>query len=680
MGSKESKPSGEDVDEEIIQHSQREAVATWHRKGVPVTDVYDIIELIGNGNMGEVYKVRRKVEDRGLHNVSTRNRPLLLDAEIEVKSNKGNFIVSKLKKKGKKSKKKEISPSLNDIALENHVEKKKTPAAPSAPLPKSILRSPSKLSLVQLSESNEKSDEDSSVNFDENTPRESSIRSTTSESELLATSSIKKAGVRFQRLYACKTVLTSRIKKGQLDALLNEIYIMRTLDHPYILHLHEVYQIRRKLFLVTELCTGGDLTSRNLNEAEVTVILEQILRALVYMHRSGICHSDIKLENILYEHTGADSNIRFIDFGLSKRFDRAVTQRKAVGTAYTLSPEIASQKGQYTQKTDIWAIGVVVWIILSGDFPFVRDAEDLNDKDKLTRLINARYEFGITWKGRGISTFAQSFVARCLQKKPEARWSAKDALEYLDHEWIPHLQEKLAKVTEKIEQTKLDNKSSKCASTHVDAKSKKDINSSHLLKKTLSSRRRSHSNFMDIDMNDIERFCRYGRMKKTILIVMANTMDRGDLKRLEEIFLTVDVGSTGTINLIELREALRNISTTTVDESRVEDIFKGIDHDQSGQICYAEFLAALAESQGLLTMNRLAEAFDRIDTEGKGYISHDDLKAILGKDYDKSIVDQMIKEADFKNNGQIDYEELLHLMFEDPQTGFVAVGSISIEQ
>ena len=103
----------------------------------------------------------------------------------------------------------------------------------------------------------------------------------------------------------------------------------------------------------------------------------------------------------------------------------------------------------------------------------------------------------------------------------------------------------------------------------------------------------------------------------------------------------------------------------------------GDDPDAERDRHYAEFLAALAESHGLVTLDRLTEAFDRIDTDGKGYITHDDLKTILGKDYDKETVDQMIEEGDFKKNGKIDYEELLQLMFTDPVKGDKLAGSIT---
>ena len=83
------------------------------------------------------------------------------------------------------------------------------------------------------------------------------------------------------------------------------------------------------------------------------------------------------------------------------------------------------------------------------------------------------------------------------------------------------------------------------------------------------------------------------------------------------------------------------------------------------------------EAKKTAGMERLAEAFDRIDSDGKGFISHDDLKEVLGDDYDQNLVDQMIQEADFKKNGQVDYEEFLELMFGDPGSGFAAVGDVS---
>jgi calcium-dependent protein kinase len=114
----------------------------------------------------------------------------------------------------------------------------------------------------------------------------------------------------------------------------------------------------------------------------------------------------------------------------------------------------------------------------------------------------------------------------------------------------------------------------------------------------------------------------------------------------------------------------------------MEKIFAGIDHDMSGQIHFVEFVAALAEGADLVTMDRISDAFDRMDSEGKGYISHDDIKNILGKNYRKEVAEKMIEEGDFKKNGRIDYDEFVTLMLKDniPEFGTEEDSMLSLSE
>jgi len=125
---------------------------------------------------------------------------------------------------------------------------------------------------------------------------------------------------------------------------------------------------------------------------------------------------------------------------------------------------------------------------------------------------------------------------------------------------------------------------------------------------------------------------------------------------------------------LELKEALKSMEADKhLDERTIEKLFKGIDVDQTGLIHWHDFLAAVIESQGLVTMDNLADAFNRIDTDGKGYISKEDLKKLLGTDYNEKLVEKMIKEADKKRNGQVNYDEFLRLMFDDPAKGYHSI-------
>ena len=152
-----------------------------------------------------------------------------------------------------------------------------------------------------------------------------------------------------------------------------------------------------KLWLVTELLAGGDLSTRKLNEHDTKNVIEQVLRALVYLHRMGIVHRDIKLENILYENHSKNSTVRLIDFGLSRTFDRRSTAvEDYVRTPYTISPETAkvmlSNKNAHasdeimTDKKDVWAVGVITFLLLSGEFPFIKSSSDLKKPEKLELL------------------------------------------------------------------------------------------------------------------------------------------------------------------------------------------------------------------------------------------------------------------------------------------------------
>mmetsp|Transcript_17891 Transcript_17891/g.29355 ORF Transcript_17891/g.29355 Transcript_17891/m.29355 type:complete len:751 (-) Transcript_17891:64-2316(-) len=712
--------------------NEREAAATWYRYGVPVTDVYDVVEVLGHGHMGEVFTVRRKAS--GHHSDQTREK---------VKENDIKKIMSE---ESKKEKKRISAPSKGIKAAADKMKKKMggkneqlneendsnlakfiqtvsprmlhEPPKGATPV-KSIMRNSfgSLKTLEQLAPPSPGMDDSTASYMRESSAGSSGIDDSTGPFMRASSSGsfgrpstpglTKKKAVHFQRTFAVKTILTSRIQKDQMEELVNEITIMRKLDHPYVLKLYEVYHVKRKLWLVTELLTGGDLASRKHSEYATKNVIEQVLRALVYLHRMGVVHRDIKLENILYENHSKNSTVRLIDFGLSRAFDRTTVVGDYARTPYTLTPEAAiTGRRHATDKSDVWAVGVITFIMLSGEFPFVKTHSDLKNEDLMDRLKKGRLNFGITWKGRSITYQAKNFVTGCLQQDPAKRWTAKEALANLHENWAPVVdkiwddwQADVKKKTkpefvrpEDVEDlnddSDIDDNSSLGSNMSgsslldedddndpppplVDKQTRAKNIKQHVLK-TVKLKKAEGPIDTDEDakwkLEEVKRYANFGIMKKTILITMAHTLDRSDVGKLREIFLEADTNGSGTITLAELIDAFRKTSPE-VDEKQVKSLFVGIDKDKSGHIHYAEFLAALAESHGLVTMDRLTEVFDRIDTEGKGYITHEDLKSILGSDYDKDTVDKMIQEADIKKNGRIDYDELLQLMFSDPVQG-----------
>ena len=117
-------------------------------------------------------------------------------------------------------------------------------------------------------------------------------------------------------------------------------------------------------------------------------------------------HRDLKLENVLYESAAKDASIRLIDFGLSRTFDRTSVLNDYSRTPYTMTPEAVAGKNiedLHTDKADVWALGVIAFVLLSGNFPFVKNTVDLKDKEKMENLkqvrTNGLWHCDVLWLG-----------------------------------------------------------------------------------------------------------------------------------------------------------------------------------------------------------------------------------------------------------------------------------------
>ena len=157
-----------------------------------------------------------------------------------------------------------------------------------------------------------------------------------------------------------------------LEQLRQEIFIMCQLDHPGVVRLEEVYESTSEIYLVQELCHGGELFDRlddqpdyHYTEQQCARLVKQMLCAVRYIHTKEIIHRDLKLENFLFTTVEANAQLKMIDFGLSKHFKFGEVQHEAVGTPYTVAPEVI--RGNYDERCDIWAIGVITYLLLSGE-------------------------------------------------------------------------------------------------------------------------------------------------------------------------------------------------------------------------------------------------------------------------------------------------------------------------
>jgi len=216
--------------------------------------------------------------------------------------------------------------------------------------------------------------------------------------------------------------------------LIEEIDIMCQLDHPNVIRLEEIYASDNIVYLVQELCLGGELFDQldqqedyHFSEDKARELVKQILSAVSYLHSQGIVHRDLKLENFLFATKNSNSQLKMIDFGLSKHFKYDDVHCEKVGTPYTVAPEVIN--GKYDEKCDIWGIGVITYLLLSGDSPFGGcDTEGAEKSLKEIRrgIISGNFQFEPKDIWAEVSQDAKDFISRLLTTDPVTRPTARE--------------------------------------------------------------------------------------------------------------------------------------------------------------------------------------------------------------------------------------------------------------
>ncbi|XP_074522755.1 serine/threonine-protein kinase 33 isoform X2 [Halichoeres trimaculatus] len=223
---------------------------------------------------------------------------------------------------------------------------------------------------------------------------------------------------------------------SKVEMLENEINILKRVNHSHIIHLKEVYITAKMTYLVTELCVGGDLKQllkqkKFFTEDETRHIILSLADAVVYLHKRDIVHRDLKLENILVKNApDEDENgrimIKVTDFGLSVQtggvgIENIMTE--ACGTLIFMAPEIMSGRG-YTKWCDVWSIGVVMYMLLCGEPPFVSKSKTGLFQEIMSKKVEFTQAIWAT-----VSDAAKNLLAFLLKVDPAYRMSANQLLE-----------------------------------------------------------------------------------------------------------------------------------------------------------------------------------------------------------------------------------------------------------
>ncbi|XP_063044152.1 serine/threonine-protein kinase 33 isoform X3 [Engraulis encrasicolus] len=237
-----------------------------------------------------------------------------------------------------------------------------------------------------------------------------------------------------QKKWAIKKVNKEKAGSSGVKLLEREVSILKNVNHEHIIHLKEVFETPKRMYLVTELCEGGELKEllqkrTRFKEEDARHIINSIAQAIVYLHKKDIVHRDLKLENILVKssHRGDDNNtvnIKVTDFGLSVQKGGVGSEnmlQATCGTPYYMAPEVINGH-EYSQQCDVWSIGVIMYLLLSGDPPFME--LELIKRGKLT-FTNPVWDT--------ISDAAKKVLCCLLEVDPAHRITAS---ELLDNPWL----------------------------------------------------------------------------------------------------------------------------------------------------------------------------------------------------------------------------------------------------
>lgn len=404
---------------------------------------------------------------------------------------------------------------------------------------------------------------------------------------------------------AVKSIQTKFLNRTDIDSIYEEIKILKNLDHPGIIKIYQVYRETFCVHIVTEICTGGELFEKitkvkKLSENTAARYLLDIVSIVKYLHDSGYMHRDLKPDNIMFEDKTKNSRLKIIDFGTAKQFIKNESYSSLVGTPYYIAPEVLN--GDYDHRCDIWSIGVILYIMLSGTPPFTGSS----NKEIYSKILEEPLKFeGKTWAS--VSNPAKNLIKKILTKNPSKRISLNEL--YYDP-WI----------------------------------------------RTRAENQVPDKNLSKVSMKNLSRFKKINKLQACTYVYLSQCFTTAnELKHIRQLFESFDLNGDGRLSIEELRAGIEKYSG----ELKMDaiEIMKNCDLDNNGFIEFSEFLAAVCNKRIEMTKLQLKAAFDAIDTDGSGKLSKVEIRqALVGMTSEKSISD-LVKNMDLNGDGEIDLDE-----------------------
>ena len=446
-----------------------------------------------------------------------------------------------------------------------------------------------------------------------------------------------------ETIRALKIIRKDRLIQGvDNEKLLDEIIILKNLDHPNIMKLYEFFEDQDNYYMVSEYCDQGDLYGKItklycMNQIVVKFLMEQILNAVAYLHSKGVFHGDIKLENIMLYTTTKSADQRFtiinkqitfdkklqkeidnsfkndsivscpssksfkivnemlnyeiklIDFGCSKIFTKRGERKSGIiGTSIYCSPEVIDDL--YDEKCDEWACGVLMYLLLCGEPPFNGETEE----EIFEKVKKCQYDFSPP-EFKNVSENCKNLIKKLLEPKISRRIRAQDALKH------PFF-------TESFNPDKV-------------LTQNKDLS---IIEK-LPSLKVPHSQF-----------------HKAILSYMCtNYISKDEEKKLRAVFRYMDYDGKSFLTKSKIEKALKD-NGNLITVYKIQNIIEALDFDKNGVIEYQEYIQGLCNKNALFNEFNLKNVFTILDTDNKGYLTSTDIKNFAFPD--KTVNDEAIKE------------------------------------
>jgi len=416
--------------------------------------------------------------------------------------------------------------------------------------------------------------------------------------------------------------MIKKIKENEDDnEIIDEINKLKKLSHPNIVRIHEFYCSQKYHQIITEYCKKGNLNKyirNSLTEKQLAVIFYQIFSGLCYLHENNIIHGNIKLKNIMFLTKEEDNQtkeeyfwVKIIDFSIDKIFNKN-KQDSLEYSSYYKAPEMFQNK--FSDKTDVWSIGIILFLALTGKVPF----DGKTDDEISNKIQNDPYN-ELEPMLLAHSSESRDLLDKLLEKDMEKRISAKQAL---NHEWFKNY--------------------------------------------------RGRALFSNFRLDEIQQYihnlCSYSSESKISQLVLAflvhNIPISTSTYTILKLFRLFNTSGDCKLTKDELKKGLYNYRNEEQVNEIVEELFLVLDGGSNGYIEFEEFYRACVNKKELLTKENIWYAFKFLDENNTNTIELRTLMKAFDAEPNKmleAVFNKTLNKED-NNTGIMTFQEFEEMM------------------